>query len=392
MSLVKHGTSPYWYYRFIRNGRTYFKSTKETNKARASRVELDAIEHVERGRSEKPSIKVQDAFETYLGTLTVQRQHTTMRSKVDKLLGSKIEHRTGQRVPVYGFDSDQPFHLLGTPDVQRLVMHRRKEGNSNATILYELVALSQTIKLMSKLGYQVPEINLSAIKSDNDIKPAKHRIRFLSTTEESALLHQLHPTTEVRGVSPDNIAQRQDAYDFVVMLLDTGARHSEVSQITWNSIDLNQGVIHLYRPKVRNESILPISNRLRTILQRRQQAKRQDQKYLFESSPGQPRNNCPKALANAAKRAGIDGCTFHTLRHTTASRLIQAGMSLYEVGQVLGHADVKTTAIYAHLVPSQSSQKMMQILNSAHANQQSTAPNISGCNMPEQRNAALTDV
>jgi integrase len=354
-------------------------------------VELDAIERVERGRNEKPSIKTQEAFETYLGTLTVQKQHTTMRSKVDKLLGSKVDHRTGQRVQVYGFDKEQPFHLLSTPDVQRLVMHRRKEGNSNATILYELVALSQTIKLMSKLGYQVPELDLSVIKRDNDIKPAKHRIRFLSTTEESALLHQLHPTTEVRGVSPDNITQRQDAYDFVVMLLDTGARHSEVSQITWNSIDLQRGVIHLYRPKVRNESILPISNRLMSILQRRQQAKRQDQKHLFESSPGQPRNNCPKALANAAKRSGIEGCSFHTLRHTTASRLIQAGMSLYEVGQVLGHADVKTTAIYAHLVPSQSSQKMMQILNSTHAVQQSAAPTINTYNTTEQRDTAFVE-
>ena len=62
------------------------------------------------------------------------------------------------------------------------------------------------------------------------------------------------------------------------MLLDTGARHSEISHITWKSIDLKAGAIHLYRPKVRNESILPISNRLKAVLERRLLAKRPDQK------------------------------------------------------------------------------------------------------------------
>lgn len=41
--------------------------------------------------------------------------------------------------------------------------------------------------------------------------------------------------------------------------------------------------------------------------------------------------------------------TIHTLRHTHATRLVQNGLSVYEVKEVLGHADVKTTMRYAHL-------------------------------------------
>lgn len=46
---------------------------------------------------------------------------------------------------------------------------------------------------------------------------------------------------------------------------------------------------------------------------------------------------------------GLKNVTIHTLRHTHASRLIQNGLSIYQVRSVLGHTDIKTTMRYAHL-------------------------------------------
>jgi site-specific recombinase XerD len=51
--------------------------------------------------------------------------------------------------------------------------------------------------------------------------------------------------------------------------------------------------------------------------------------------------------------AGLTDVTVHVLRHTTASRLIQAGFELVKVRDWLGHKDIKTTLIYAHLAPTQ---------------------------------------
>jgi len=54
----------------------------------------------------------------------------------------------------------------------------------------------------------------------------------------------------------------QDAYDLVILLLDTGARYSEVANIKWNQIFLEQREIHLWRPKVQNETILYMTDRV----------------------------------------------------------------------------------------------------------------------------------
>jgi len=50
-------------------------------------------------------------------------------------------------------------------------------------------------------------------------------------------------------------------------------------------------------------------------------------------------------------RLGIKDASFHTLRHTSASWLVQQGMDLYGVGQILGHKTPRMTQRYAHLSP-----------------------------------------
>jgi integrase len=51
----------------------------------------------------------------------------------------------------------------------------------------------------------------------------------------------------------------------------------------------------------------------------------------------------------ARKAAGLDHVRWHDLRHSTASMLINSGVSLYIVGQILGHSSTQTTSRYAHL-------------------------------------------
>lgn len=81
------------------------------------------------------------------------------------------------------------------------------------------------------------------------------------------------------------------------------------------------------------------------------------------------RLECPVLLNHyTLKRAGFVNCRVHTLRHTLASRLIQNGMSVYEVRDILGHSDIKTTMRYAHLEQHQVASKARDIINQLNQN------------------------
>lgn len=58
-------------------------------------------------------------------------------------------------------------------------------------------------------------------------------------------------------------------------------------------------------------------------------------------------------FAEIRNSAGLTDVTIHVLRHTTASRLLQAGFDVVKVQQWLGHKDIKSTLRYAHLAPTQ---------------------------------------
>ncbi len=221
---------------------------------------------------------------------------------------------------------------------------------------------------MKKLGYLVPNIDFADIKKDSKVRSHKGKLRYLSADEEAALLHELHPDTPVRGCGSEQHREaRQDAYDLAILLLDIGGRYGELAKLEWKQVDLTNNVIHLFRSKVTNESVLHMTTRVITVLQRRREAASSKAKYVFEAKDGTARKYSPKAFQTAIKRAKIDGATIHTIRHTFASKLVQAGVSLQELQDLLGHASASTSAIYGHLVPNQAAARAAAILNGVPA-------------------------
>ena len=75
-----------------------------------------------------------------------------------------------------------------------------------------------------------------------------------------------------------------------------------------------------------NESIIYMTDRVRSILQRRFEAKAGD--HAFANKTGGARSYVGTTLRRTYVRAGLPDCSAHTLRHTHATRLIQNGMSI----------------------------------------------------------------
>jgi integrase len=135
-------------------------------------------------------------------------------------------------------------------------------------------------------------------------------------------------------------------------LLLSGARLGEVLGLTWDQLDLAAGV--WTKPsshtKQKREHRVPLSAPARQLLVDIH-ATSEPSPYVFRAHFGEsrPAGDIRGAWAALCKTAGISGVRIHDLRHTYASMLASAGLSLPVIGALLGHTKPQTTARYAHL-------------------------------------------
>jgi integrase len=349
MSVFKRNSVGNYYIQFNFNGKTYCKSSKTTNKRTAERMERDWREELHRidELGERPRITLREAFENF---------------KVEVKNGSASRYtKTNINTVAERMNIDIYVDEIRDWNLTKYKAGREKEGIAAQTIKHNFQIIRNAVNWAKNNGYLTKELTFPKLKIP------KHRLRYLSMEEERRLLQDLDPKRK-RPYRPDyefRPAEEnrcyQDNYDLVIGLLDTGARYSELANIQWSAIDIENGAINLWRPKVRNESIVYMTTRLRKIFKRRFKNRLSDE-YVFTNSSGQPRGYQAKGIRSAIKRAGINDFKIHDLRHTCASRLVQAGLSLYEVANILGHTDISTTQIYAHLERKDISAKARDVL------------------------------
>ena len=245
------------------------------------------------------------------------------------------------------------------------VEHRKQQGYAPQTIKHGVRFISAVIKQAKREGYAVADIEPPVIS----IRPT--RLRYLCLEEEQRLLRELDPLREGKSIPPQDkrpphiLRELQDNFDIVVVLLDTGARYGEIAKLTWEQIDLETRTIRLWRSKVSNESILFMTSRVHQVLSKRFQSR--TSQYLFTNRTNGPRGYTTKGIRKAYRRAGLHDCTIHTLRHTHATRLVQNGLSIYEVRSVLGHTDIKTTMRYAHLETVEVTERARDVIEGLNA-------------------------
>ena len=349
MSIVKRGNSKYWYMSFQFNGQQFIRSTKTTNKKAAEQMEIEwkAKIHSQQYQGRKQRITLADAFHQYKASKQGIASYSNL-----------VAHETVlcRLLPMKNHMDELTSH-----DLERFKQKRIAEGVGSEIIKYGLLLIKGTWRFAQKLGYQVSELEFPTVKTP------KVPLRYLTAQEESRLLVELAPDREGQGMKP--MAERshelksmmQDAYDLVILLLDTGARYSEIANIEWQRIDLAERTIHLWRSKVQNETVLYMTDRVFEVLSRRFAVKANQ--HVFSNRAGGVRGYCTQSIRKAIARAGLKDCRVHTLRHTHASRLIQNGMSVYEVREILGHSDIKTTMRYAHLEQRQVTSKARDVIN-----------------------------
>lgn len=356
MPLYKQKGSDNWIYREMIKGKMFVKSTKTPIKRLADTVAKkyheDAIK--ERILCEGAQITIADAMDMYVATQTGNaRKAYQYQAKYLK------QHLNGM------------LHEITTVDVQRYVYHCQSEGKSISTVRLAMVCLRNAINLARKNGYRIPsDLQIPSLRTE------PKRVRYLTDDEETALLRELDPNKPGKGIGHQAREFIQDVRDLVTTMLDTGVRIGEANILPCSSIDFDANSIRVYRPKVRNESVLFMTDRLREVMRRRIQHRKGE--YVFTDRTGAgPRKYAYTCIGRAIQRTGMNApdivatkgarITPHSLRKTLASRLVKEGVSIYMVSKILGHSRVRTTeAAYSNLAPLDASAVAVRVLNEMH--------------------------
>jgi integrase len=134
--------------------------------------------------------------------------------------------------------------------------------------------------------------------------------------------------------------------DLVEVLADTGMRLGEALALKYEDVNFASNLISIWINKGDRPRSTPMTQRVRSILQTRQVV-----------NPVRPFNMKAHQVSTAwdwvRKETGLDqAAVTHSLRHTCASRMVNAGVDLYLVKEILGHSTIQITERYAHLAPN----------------------------------------
>jgi integrase len=138
----------------------------------------------------------------------------------------------------------------------------------------------------------------------------------------------------------------------LITALHTGMRKNEILTLKRTNVDLDNSVITIEHTNTKTKTTrrIPINSVLRKLLLE-QRLKSGGSEFVFLSENGTPykrHDSLKGAYERLCKKAGITGLRFHELRHTAATRMIEAGASIVAVSRILGHSDIKMTMRYTH--------------------------------------------
>ncbi len=210
-----------------------------------------------------------------------------------------------------------------------------------------------------------------------DVNPARGVLtpkqnKYLPAYLDRAQIDLLFQMAEVRAWGGKFTDVRNAA--ILELFYSTGMRLSELAGINRQDLDLISQQVKV-RGKGKKERIIPIGDHAQLAL-RNYEAKRDE---LLRTLRGSPADRTAFFLGRAGKRIGVRavqnavkgfldqidedaGLSVHSLRHTFATHLLDAGADLRAVQELLGHASISTTQIYTHT----SVERLKRVYRSAH--------------------------
>lgn len=330
-----------WRYRFSYQGKRYGGSTPKGANTKKMAEKLEA-EHIEKLVARR-FIGVMPTFKQFAARF-LEHQGARVKPLTLDLQRRQIDHV----LPTIGH---VPLDGVGRAEVDGLI-DAWHQNAAATTINARLGTLGKLLAVAVEWGL------IAAIPKITPLKVSLETPRFLTDAEATALLAAASPTWR----------------SMVLVGLRTGLRIGELRGLQWADVELaaSQVIVRRTDPGVRKfESTSPKSGKFRfvpltietraSLVEHLANEKKTAGRAWSLSDWVWPRgrtraetrgtSTCATAMIAMTKRAGITGCSWHTLRHSYASGLVMRGVPLRVVQELLGHASIRMTERYAHLSP-----------------------------------------
>lgn len=219
-------------------------------------------------------------------------------------------------------------------DITKWLADLRAQGLAPATVDKVRVTFNRSFELAARWG--LPGSDRNPVRGVPRPRFSNARERFITADEAARLLDACSASknTQLRNI--------------VELLLLTGARVSELLHTEWRNVDLERRAWFIPTSKTGKSRYVPLSQAAVDVIGALPRFK--DCGYLLPNPrTRRPFTDLKHPWTTAREAAGLPDLRIHDLRHSAASFMVNAGVDLFAVGKVLGHASYQSTQRYSHL-------------------------------------------
>jgi len=312
--LFKRKKSDNWYFKFTVKGKTVYRSTGTSDKAKAQEI-ADKI------KAETYDVIKLGVRQRYLWQDAVIRW---MNESEKKSIETDKCHFKWLRA----FLDDIYLDEIDTNLIEKIIQEKLKvAGKTRVNRTTEMIR-SVLNKAHKKWGWidSVPYIR--RFKEDNQ------RLRWLTHDEAARLLDVLPKHTKA----------------MTIFTLATGLRESNVTRLEWSQVDMENKIAWVYADQSKNGKVIRVPLNADAIdVLTQQMGNHQSRVFTYYGKPVIKVGT--KGWRQCLKRAGIENFTWHGLRHTWASWHVQSGTPLNALQELGGWSSYEMVLRYAHLAP-----------------------------------------
>lgn len=322
MGLVKRGKL--WCMRFMFQGRQVRRSTGTRDKRLAEAIWGKVQSQLIEGRWFETQEEKTRTFDELMERFLVEHANKKADPRHYRTYATSLTAFFGGRI------------LIDiTPKVIAEYKTRRyAAGLKPASINRELATLKKAFNLAVREWEWCRDNPVARVSMERE---NNRRDRWLTMEEEARLLKGCAPWLQ----------------DLVTFALHTGMRMGEILELSWRGVDFTRRTVTVLRSKNGERRTLPVNETVLTMLRQKNKVRSVKTDLVFCSQAFTPMEggHLRRSFRLALRKAEITDFHFHDLRHTFATRLVQAGIDIYKVQRLLGHKSPIMTQRYAHHYP-----------------------------------------